>query len=139
MKIGLMELLAGIESGGASRLSACWLAAAFAENGYNPAKAWPWLVDNGMSSHVRHGFEQVMEHVLTLPAFQRGYVEGWDAIAKWWAHSQLLEWIPGEEGVCVRPMIFAKDGSRVVRVKPDPCEFVSLETAVKRLTGKSAE
>ena len=84
MKIGLMELLAAIEASGTSRLSACWLTAAFAENQYNPAKAWDWLSVNGMSSHVRHGFGQVMEHVLTLPAGQRGYVEGWERIAQWW-------------------------------------------------------
>jgi len=139
MKIKLMELLAGIEAGSTSRLSACWLAAAFAENGYDPSVAWEWLRVNGMSTHVRHCFMQIMEHVLTLPAGQRGYVEGWEQIAQWWAHVNELEWIDGEDGVCVRPMLFNEDGTRMVRFRPDPCEFVSLEQAVRKLTGKSAE
>lgn len=137
MKIMLMELLAGIESGGTSRLNACWLMAAFAGYEYNPAKAWTWLGQNGMSSHVRQGFAQVIEHVLALPPDQRGYIHGWDAIAKWWANINGMEWVWGNDGVCVRPMIFREDGTRVVRMQPDPCEYVSLEAAVRTLIGKA--
>ena len=133
MKIKLMELLAGIETSGTSRLNACWIVAAFAENGYDPSAAWKWLLDNGMSSHVRHGFEQIMQLVLALPSGQRGYVEGWQDIAKWWAHINELEWIEGPDGVCVRPMLFNTYGARIVRVKPDPCEFLPLEKAVRKI------
>lgn len=45
------------------------------------------------------------------------------------AHSINMEWIEDKDGVCYRPMLFNEDGSRQVRMHPDPCEFVSREQA----------
>lgn len=56
------------------------------------------------------------------------------------AHAVNHEWIEDRDGdVCLRPMAFNDEGIQQVQYRPDPCEFVTLETAVRQLAELEAK
>lgn len=52
------------------------------------------------------------------------------------ANNLNYECIEDGQGVCVRPMLFDEEGKRIVRYKPDACEYMSEEEAFQKLMEK---